>query len=152
LWDKVRVQGGAYGAFCPFDRLSGVLTFISYRDPNIQGTLEVYDQSGEFLRQLDINRAELTKSIIGVIGEMDAYQLPDAQGYTSMTRYLTGVSDEDRQCIREEVLATTQKDFRAFGDVLDRVKNKGLVVVLGSVEAIEDLNKEGKWMEILKVL
>lgn len=152
LWDKVRVQGGAYGAFCPFDRLSGVLTFISYRDPNVQGTLEVYDQSGEFLRQLDIDQAELTKSIIGVIGEMDAYQLPDAQGYTSMTRYLTGVTDDDRQRIRTEVLATTQQDFRAFGDMLDRVKDKGQVVVLGSVEAIENLNKDGKWMETLKVL
>ncbi|MBW2599758.1 MAG: peptidase M16, partial [Deltaproteobacteria bacterium] len=35
LWDRIRVRGGAYGAFCNFDKFSGVLTFLSYRDPNL---------------------------------------------------------------------------------------------------------------------
>jgi hypothetical protein len=84
---------------------------------------------------------------------MDAYQLPDAKGYTSMIRYLTGDTDEMRQRIREQVLSTTQADFHAFGEVLDRLKNDGQVVVLGSKEDIEAANSQrGDWLQIKKVL
>jgi Zn-dependent M16 (insulinase) family peptidase len=153
LWEKVRVQGGAYGGFCVFDHRSGVLTFLSYRDPNLLDTLEVFDGTAQFLRDLDLSEGELTKSIIGAIGTMDAYQLPDAKGYTSMTRYLTGDTDEVRQLRREQVLSTTVDDFKAFADVLERVNEAGLVAVLGSQDAIEDANEsKGDWLQIQKVL
>lgn len=156
LWEKIRVQGGAYGGFCLFDRRSGVFTFLSYRDPNLLKTLENYDAAAAFLLNLDESRLspeELTKSIIGVIGEMDAYQLPDAKGFTSMVRYLAGDTDEDRQQRREEVLATTAADFKRFGEVLMGVKGHGKVVVLGSAEAIEKANQQrGGWLKVSKVL
>ncbi|GAH39996.1 unnamed protein product, partial [marine sediment metagenome] len=135
LWDHVRVQGGAYGGFCMFNQRSGVYTFLSYRDPNLRETLDIYDRTGSYLRQLDQNRLshdELTKSIIGVIGDMDAYQLPDAKGYTSLTRYLTGNTDERRQLRREQILNTSLEDFKAFGEVLDALKDEGVVIVMGS--------------------
>jgi Zn-dependent M16 (insulinase) family peptidase len=153
LWERVRVQGGAYGAFCLFNRLSGTLTFVSYRDPNILQTIDVFDQSERFLRDIELSDDELTKGIIGAIGDMDAYQLPDAKGFTSMVRALSGVTDEDLQRIREEILGTKAEDFRAFSNVLDYVRNDGLVKVLGSQEAIEEtMNEHPGWLEMVKVM
>ncbi|QHO34396.1 Presequence protease 1/mitochondrial [Arachis hypogaea] len=106
LWDRVRVSGGAYGGFCDFDTHSGVFSFLSYRDPNLLKTLDVYDGTGDFLRELEMDNDTLTKAIIGTIGDVDSYQLPDAKGYSSMLRYLLGITEEERQRRREEILAT----------------------------------------------
>ncbi len=143
LWDKVRVQGGAYGGFVTFDRLSGIFSYLSYRDPGLQETLKVYDQTPDFLRKLSIPEEELTKSVIGAIGEMDAYQLPDAKGFTSLIRHLLKISDTERQQIREEILNTNLSDFHSLAEYLDQVKDKGQVVVLGANSAIEAANKAG---------
>ena len=153
IWERVRVQGGAYGGYCLFDQRSGVWGFLSYRDPNLIGTLENYDGTSQFLRQLDLSEEELTKSIIGAIGRMDACQLADAKGYASMVRYLVNESDEERQAFREEVLSTTVADFNAFAEVLERVNESGLVVAMGSQEAIEQANEAGRdRLDLLKVL
>jgi hypothetical protein len=142
LWEKVRVQGGAYGGFCVFDQHSGALGFLSYRDPNLVRTLETYDQTAEFLRQLDLSEEERVKGIIGAIGTMDAYQLPDARGYSAMARTLIEYSDEARQQYRTEVLETSRADFHAFADVLDALRDQSAVVVLGSQESIEAANAD----------
>jgi Zn-dependent M16 (insulinase) family peptidase len=153
LWERVRVQGGAYGTFCLFDHRSGVLNYVSYRDPNLLNTLDNYDRASQFLRQLELSDDELTKGIIGAIGDMDAYQLPDAKGYTSMLRYLAGSTNEARQRRRDEILGTTRADFKAFADVLEQVRDKGLVVVLGFQAAIEAANAARLgWLDVLKVL
>jgi Zn-dependent M16 (insulinase) family peptidase len=141
LWDRVRVQGGAYGAFCLLDRLSGVLTFVSYRDPNLAKTLDVFDHTGQFLREVPLSKEELTKGIIGAIGDLDAYMLPDAKGYASMLRYLTSDTDVARQRMRDEVLGTQLAHFREFAQVLERVKEKGVVKVLGAPNAVEEVSK-----------
>jgi len=143
LWEKIRVQGGAYGVFIQFDDRSGVLTYFSYRDPNLTGTLESFDRAAGFLRGLDssnLPESELTKAIIGAIGDLDAYQLPDAKGYTSMMRYLTGRTDAMRQKTRDEVLSTNGEDFIAFGEVLEKAARSEAIAVLGSQSAIENAN------------
>ncbi len=147
LWEKIRMQGGAYGAFCSFDRNSGVFTYLSYRDPNLLATLTNYDQAAAFLRQVDLNEDQLTKSIIGVIGDIDTYRLPDAKGYTSLMRYLTGYTDEQAQRYREEVLATTPQAFREFAEVLAAFNEQALVGVLGSPETVKAANEQqgGQW-------
>lgn len=154
LWEKVRAQGGAYGAFASFDPLSGVLTFLSYRDPNLLRTLEVYSGSQKFLQELQLERPELTKAIIGAIGDLDAYMLPDAKGYTSMVRYLTGMNDEERQRLRNEVLGAQPADFHEFGETLSKVRDPYQVAVLGSAEAVEAAERErpGVFVEVKKVL
>jgi Zn-dependent M16 (insulinase) family peptidase len=153
LWEKVRVQGGAYGAFSAFDRLSGVLTFVSYRDPNLGKTLDVFDESARFLKNIELSEDELTKAVIGTIGDIDQYHLPDAKGFISLVRYLSGETDEDRQKMREEVLHASVADFRSFGRVLERVMPEGLVKVLGSEQAIETASsQEPGWLTIKKVL
>lgn len=153
LWDKIRVQGGAYGAFNRFNRQSGVWTFLSYRDPNLEETLKVYDGAANYLRTLSLGEDDLTKSIIGAIGAMDPHQLPDAKGYTAFVRHLLGVTDEQRQARREQVLGTTAADFRAFGDVLDAVRAEGRVVVLGSQDALQRANSaQDDFLQIRRVL
>jgi presequence protease len=153
LWEKVRVQGGAYSAMSNFDRLSGVLTFLSYRDPNVLPTLAVYDRAGGFLKGLDLNGQELTKAIIGVVGDLDAYQLPDAKGYTAMVRHLVGVDDERRQMIRDQVLSTRLEDFHSLGEVLERIAGNDTVVILGASSALEAVNDQHPgWLKITKVL
>jgi presequence protease len=152
LWDRIRVQGGAYGAFSVFDDATGVFTFLSYRDPNVSATIENYDQAAAFLKGLDSSRLsdnELTKAIISAIGSLDAYQLPDAKGYTSMMRYLTGRTDEMRQKVREEVLSTNGEDFIAFGEVLEKAEDSEAVAVMGSQSALEDANLGLKVTKVL---
>jgi hypothetical protein len=72
----------------------------------------VYDGTPEFLRNLEMDKDALTKAIIGTIGDIDGYQLPDAKGYTAFMRHVLGVTDEERQQRRDEILATSNKDFK----------------------------------------
>ena len=147
------MRGGAYGAFCNFDKFSGVLTFLSYRDPNLLKTLEAFDETAGFLRDCDLSDDELTKGIIGAIGDMDAYMFPDARGHASMIRYLTGNTEEDIQRTRDEILSTTAQDFKKFAVVIDEVAKSGLVKVLGSDNAIREASAGGQlFLETLKVL
>jgi presequence protease len=152
LWEKIRVQGGAYGAFCVFDSNSGVFSFLSYRDPNLDATLKNYDNAANYLKNLNaksLNDNELTKAIIGAIGDLDAYQLPDAKGYTSMMRYLTGRTDEIRQKERNEILSTNGEDFIAFGEVLEKAAKSKAIAVIGSQSAIEKAKAKLKVTKVL---
>jgi hypothetical protein len=153
LWEKIRLQGGAYGAFCFFDKHSGALTFVSYRDPNLLKTLDAFDGSTRFLKELEIGDDELVKGVIGTIGDIDQYQLPDAKGYTSMVRYLTGENEERRQKMRDEILGTSKRDFQSFGGILESAMPKGAVKVLGSETAIREAEQRNPgWLKVVKVL
>jgi Zn-dependent M16 (insulinase) family peptidase len=157
LWDRIRVQGGAYGAFCSFDRRSGVFSFTSYRDPNLTKSLDVYDQTAAWLRNVDISPKELTRAIIGAISSFDPYMLPDAKGRAAFHRYILGDSEADLQRIREQILGTTVADIHAFGDVLAEAAKQSRVVVLGSVEAIGAANtgaagRDKGWLVVQRVL
>lgn len=136
LWEQVRVLGGAYGAFCSYGRLSGLMSFGSYRDPNITSTLAAFDQCGAFLESAPLDAREITKAIIGTSGDLDPYQLPDAKGFSSLAHYLGGIDITTRQRIRDEVLSTEEQHLRTFGTVLREAAHNGLVCVLGSEDAL----------------
>ncbi|TAL35202.1 MAG: peptidase M16 [Spirochaetes bacterium] len=136
LWERVRVQGGAYGALCGFDRLSGVFSMLSYRDPNISATWRVFEEASRFLSTLDLPKEELHKGIIGAIGEIDAYLLPPAQGFVALERHLTGSTEEQRQRTRDEVLSTELSDFRAFASSLAEAWKNPVRAVMGSQETV----------------
>jgi Zn-dependent M16 (insulinase) family peptidase len=142
LHERIRAQGGAYGAMAPFDYLSGGLSFISYRDPNLIGTLKNYAGAADFLWTLDLSDDELTKAIIGTIGDMDAHRLPDAKGYASMVNVLIGYTDAMRQQVRDQVLGTSAQDFQAFAGAVQRLADDGVVGVVGSKESITQANSE----------
>ena len=131
LWEKVRVQGGAYGCMCGLDRMSGAFFMVSYRDPNILPTLAVYDAAAEHLAGQTIGRAELETAIVGAIGELDSYLLPDAKGSAAFVRHLCGDTEDLRSRLREEILGTTASHFKEFGRALQAFSAKGRVCALG---------------------
>ncbi len=139
LWDRVRVRGGAYGAFCTLERATGVTTFVSYRDPNTEATLDVFRQAGRFLMEADLPPEEMTRAVIGAMGDIDAHMLPDAKGHVAMARRLVGDTPELRAAMRAQVLAAGNKRFRAFGEALDAAAKEASVVVLGPAPSLEAL-------------
>ena len=152
LWDKVRVQGGAYGGSSGFDPFAGTFAFTSYRDPNLIDTLSVYDGAARFL-EAGVGEQDLVRSVIGVIGSVDTYRLPDAKGFTSLLWELSGDTDADRQRRREEILSASSHDFKALAAALDKLAHQGEVVVLGSEKAIKAANDErGGFLKVTKVL
>jgi presequence protease len=152
MWDKIRVQGGAYGGGSSFDPFSGNFAFTSYRDPNLLATIDNYDNAAAYLRQA-VGEQDLTRSVIGVIGSVDTYRLPDAKGFTSMLWELMGDTEEARQQRREQILGASQADFVALADGLERLRADSEVVVLGSETAIKAANDErGGFLKVVKVL
>jgi Zn-dependent M16 (insulinase) family peptidase len=106
-------------------------------------TLDNYDGTVEFLRNLHVDEDELTKSIIGTIGEIDSYQLPDAKGYTSLMRHLLKITPEERQERREQILGTTNKSFNDFAGALEAVRAPSAKVsAVCSAEAAEKAKSE----------
>jgi Zn-dependent M16 (insulinase) family peptidase len=140
LWDRVRVRGGAYGAFCSLDRIAGQAVFVSYRDPNTEATIEAFRQAGRWLMDTPLSEAEMTRAVIGAIGDIDSHMLPDAKGHVALARRLTGDTAERRARLRAEVLAATPARFQAFGEALSAAAADPAIVVLGpgaSLDALE---------------
>jgi Zn-dependent M16 (insulinase) family peptidase len=131
LWDKIRVQGGAYGAFCSFSKATGFISFCSYRDPNFAETLAAYDAAADFLLGETLSDDELRKNIIGTIGDLDTYQLPDAKGMTAFGRYMRGISDLEVQEEREQVFETSKEEFAKLGGSLKELMSHARVAALG---------------------
>ncbi|WP_419786368.1 insulinase family protein [Pseudodesulfovibrio sp.] len=149
LWEKVRVQGGAYGAFCMLDRVAGALAFVSYRDPNVAATVEAFDACADYLEKVEPDSDELEKAIIGAIGELDQYQLPDAKGYTALLRHLTGLDDVYRQQLRDEAFGLTTADFRAFAAAVRANAKNGAICVLGDSLAMENAGLDLKIEQVI---
>ncbi|WP_029896470.1 insulinase family protein [Desulfohalovibrio reitneri] len=152
LWDRIRVQGGAYGAFCALDDVEGTLGMVSYRDPNSANTLAVYDGAADLLASLELDKAELDKAVVGAIGEIDAHHLPDAKGFISLTRRLTGRTPQWRQEKREAVLRLGNEDFRRFGEAARALAEHGRVVVMGPEQAAGEIEETGRKLERLRIL
>lgn len=143
LWEQVRVLGGAYGAFCSLDRTSGNFVCSSYRDPNVEKTVAVYDSMADYLAGISLTREDLTRAIVGTIGDLDLYRLPEARGAYSLGRWLAGESDEALQSLREEILSTTSDDFRAFAPILKEAASKGETCVIGGTNAARAAEEKG---------
>jgi len=155
LWDHVRVIGGAYGGFCTFSPDLGFFSFLSYRDPNLGKTIDVYDATaGELLKAADDlanNPEALETAIIGAVGDMDNVLSPDQKGWVSLQRWLSGESAEQRQKWRDEVLLTQPEDFKSFAERLKAMKSPS-VAVISSKAAFETAANEGKEMKLVDVL
>ena len=144
LWEKVRVQGGAYGAFCFLDRFTGSFALVSYRDPNIAATLDTFRRTAEHLATSAPDKRELESAIVGAIGELDAYMLPDAKGMASFAREYAGDTKEIRRQLRDEVLSTTAGHFRQFGEALASALQNASQCALGGAD-LERYATEQDW-------
>ncbi len=137
LWEKIRMQGGAYGAFAIFNYLSGSFVLASYRDPHCLQTLQAFERLTEYLRTLELHTDELEKSIIGAINDLDSHLLPEAKGFTALTRTLTNESDALRQTLREQILRTNIQDFREFASVIKTLIEHGRIAAVGGPKALD---------------
>jgi len=140
LHEQIREKGGAYGAFSVLDIRSGILSMLSYRDPNISKTLDIYAHAGQWLTQVRLDDDALLQAIIGAAGDLDGYQLPDARGFTAFIRHLSGDDDAYRQHIREQALAVTITDFVRYGEALLALNAHWQRVVLGGDASIQQAN------------
>ncbi len=135
LWDTVRVLGGAYGGGCSLECRTGNFVCASYRDPNVESTLAAYDNMAAYLEETALSDAELNRAIVGTIGGIDTYLLPNARGRKALVCWLNHETDEYLQEIRDQVLATKAQDFRDFAAVLHEAAEKGHICVIGGSEA-----------------
>jgi len=139
LWDRVRVRGGAYGAFLQLDRFSGVAIFGSYRDPNAGATVDVFRETGRFLKEANLSDEAMTRAIIGAIGDIDSHLLPDAKGYVAMIRRLVGDTAEARHAMRQQVLHASVARFRELGAMMEEAARDASVVVVGPGASMDAL-------------
>lgn len=140
LWNSVRVQGGAYGCFSIFDK-SGRLMFCSYRDPNLKETFDVYDKTGEFFKNLEIDQTTLNNYIISAIAEKDKPLSSREKGAYAFSAYMSGITKEQIQKERDQILETTQAELRKMGDMFDALKNKNCITVFGNADKIKQNKK-----------
>lgn len=137
LWNEVRVKGGAYGVMCGFPN-TGESYFVSYRDPKLAETNEVYKKVPESLRFFEADEREMTKYIIGTISEVDTPLTPRAKGTRSMTALLTGITEEDVQKERDQILQATVADIRKSADMVEAVLADGKICVLGNEDKVKE--------------
>ena len=143
LWDRVRVQGGAYGCFARYGRSTGAFTFASYRDPNVAETLKVYRATADYLGNLSLSEADITRAVVGAIGDVDTYMLPGAKGSAAFSRWMCGETDEERQRIREEILSTRLSAFHDFAPCLAKALENAVPCALGGTAAEAVAEAEG---------
>lgn len=137
LWINIRVKGGAYGCMTGFGR-TGDSYFTSYRDPNLDKTNLVYEGTTEYLRKFSIDERDMTKYIIGTISDMDTPLTPSARAARSMSAWLTGVTFEDLQKERDQVLNADQDSIRALADLVDAVLKEQALCVIGNEEKLKE--------------
>ena len=137
FWTKIRVQGGAYGAFTQISRV-GTLFFSSYRDPNLKETLDVFDKTSDYLASFYVSDREMVKFIIGTISTVDAPLTPQLKGLAAQDGFLRHVTEADRQKSRDEILATRQADIRALADVVDACMQENVLCVFGNEEKLKE--------------
>ena len=135
LWDNIRVIGGAYGC-AGILRRTGDAAFTSYRDPNLKRTLDIYASVPEYLANFDANEKEMTKYIIGTISAIDMPLTPSLFGSMSMRNYLSGLTYEESQKVRDEILGATSEDIRKTADAVQEALRSGAVCVIGSETAV----------------
>ena len=137
LWINVRVKGGAYGCMNTFLR-SGESYFVSYRDPNLSDTLDVYDRIPEYIRSFSPDERDMTKYIIGTFSALDTPMNPEAKGSRSLSAYLEGITYEQIQKERNEILNAQPEDIRRLADLVEAVLKKDSICVIGNENMIKE--------------
>ena len=137
LWINVRVKGGAYGCMNTFLR-SGESYFVSYRDPNLSDTLDVYDRIPEYIKSFSPDERDMTKYIIGTFSALDTPMNPEAKGSRSLSAYLEGITYEQIQKERDEILNAQPEDIRRLADLVEAVLKKDSICVIGNENMIKE--------------
>lgn len=141
LWTKIRVQGGAYGAFTRFYD-NGDMVLCSYRDPNLGHSIDAYNALADYLDDFNVSDREMTKYVIGTLSRIDIPLTPSLRGDKAMNRYFTGTTQEAAQARRDQLLQTTAADIRALAPLIRAVMKDNNVCVMGNEAKIR---QEANW-------
>ena len=136
LWINIRVKGGAYGCMNGYMK-NGDTYFVSYRDPNLEKTNEIYDGIPAYIEQFTADERDMTKYIIGTISDMDVPMNPSTKGDRSMAAYLQNISYEEIQKERDQVIGATQEDIRGLRDMIASVLAENNLCVVGNEETLQ---------------
>ena len=137
LWQNIRVKGGAYGCMSNFNRI-GEGYFVSYRDPNLRRTVEVYEGVVDYLKNFTVSERDMTKYIIGTMSNIDQPMTPVTKGERSMHLYMNKVTADMIREERSQILDASQDDIRALSRVAEAVLKAGQFCVIGSEDKIEE--------------
>lgn len=135
LWNNVRVKGGAYGCMCNFGK-SGDSYFVSYRDPNLKKTIEIFEQAADFVKNFEADEKGMLKFIIGAVSDLDTPMNPAAKGTRSLMAYLTNQSFEDVQKERDELLLVNVEEIRKLAAYIQAFMEDDCLCVVGNEEKI----------------
>lgn len=135
LWINVRVKGGAYGCMSGFYR-NGDSYMVSYRDPNIKKTNEIYEAAAEYVKNFDVSERDMTKYVIGTIGDIDTPMNPAAKGNYSFSFYMSEASMDTVQRERDEVICATAEDIRNLWRLIQSITDHNHLCVVGNAEHI----------------
>jgi len=130
LMQELRVKGGAYGILVQFARF-GYCHFCSYRDPNLTETYDTYKNIPQYLKSFDCSDRDFEKYIIGTMAELDMPMTPFQKGFHSARNYLSGITEADRQRLRDEVLSTTKEDIRAYAEMIEALIKEQQIAAFG---------------------
>ena len=136
LWLNIRVKGGAYGCMNGFGR-TGDSYFVSYRDPNLENTIEVYKKAAEYIENFRADERTMTQFVIGAVSDMDVPMTPAMKGTFSLGAYLTNLSYEEMQQEREELLNTQPEDIRALAAYIRAFIEDDCLCVIGNEDKIK---------------
>lgn len=136
FWINVRVKGGAYGCRSFFGS-NGDTYFVSYRDPNLEKTNEVFENTAKYLEEFDADERDMTKYIIGTISEMDTPLTPSQRGVRGMAAYLKGTTFEEIQRNRDQVINAVAEDVRATANLVRDTMEQGYFCVVGNEDVLE---------------
>ena len=138
LWNKIRVQGGAYGCFASLDVLSGNFYCVSYRDPNLKETLNTFSEIGNYLASLKLDNDTFEKLIVGTIGSLDSPKTAEHKGAAAFSRYLNKISHDEIQTRRNEILASSKLDIKNYIKLFQEFSESAPVCVIGSKEKLNE--------------
>jgi Zn-dependent M16 (insulinase) family peptidase len=140
LWNNVRVKGGAYGCMCNFAK-NGDGYFVSYRDPNLEKTIEVFEQAADYIENVELDERDVTQFIIGAISELDTPMTPSVKGIYSLGGYFTGLSMDRVQKERDELLSVTAEEINGLSKYVRAFIGDECLCVVGNGDKIKK-NKE----------
>jgi len=138
LWEKVRMEGGAYGAFSFPRNMEGLFLFGSYRDPHIASTLARFREGLAFVESSALGEEDVEKAVIGTVGREDRPLDPGEKGFVSLQRKLHGVTDQMRQERRNKLIATHRAEVVRAARELAKTFGQGFTSVIANRTSLNE--------------
>lgn len=135
LWDRVRLQGGAYGAEITLSK-EGYIILYSYCDPHLDKTIAIYEGISSYLRKVQLDKETIERAVITTLGAMIAPLSVEQKSERVCLYSITGMTQEKRQLLYEQIRKTTLDDFREMADIFDLVRKEGLLCIIGNKNKI----------------